>query len=450
MSGSAMHDGPVELLQRLIRFDTSNPPGNERPCIEWARDLLEQTGCSVRIVARDAERPSLVARLAGEGRAPGLLLQGHVDVVPAEGTWSHPPFGGEVADGYVWGRGALDMKGGVAMMIDAFLRAAEAGVPPPGDLVLCLLSDEEGGGDFGARFVVEQHAELFDGVRFAIGEFGGFTMDVAGRRFYPIMVAEKQLCSLRATLRGPAGHGSLPIRNGAMGRLGRLLSGLDRRRLPVHVTPVVRSLIEAIAREAPPATRLPLQALLRPRLTDRVLDRLGDRGRLFDAQLHNTASATVVRGGYAHNVIPGEVSVDLDCRLLPGFRPDDVFRELRALAGVEIEFEVVRYDPGPPAPDQTLFDTLAGILHELDPQARPVPLLLPGVTDGRFFARLGIQTYGFLPMQLPPEMRFLELVHGKDERIPVDALEFGTSAIRRLLERLGERTPPAADARSGL
>jgi acetylornithine deacetylase/succinyl-diaminopimelate desuccinylase-like protein len=298
--------------------------------------------------------------------------------------------------------------------------------------------------------VVEQHAELFDGVRFAIGEFGGFTMDVAGRRFYPIMVAEKQLCSLRATLRGPAGHGSLPIRNGAMGRLGRLLSGLDRRRLPVHVTPVVRSLIEAIAREAPSATRLPLQALLRPRLTDRVLDRLGDRGRLFDAQLHNTASATVVRGGYAHNVIPGEVSVDLDCRLLPGFRPDDVFRELRALAGVEIEFEVVRYDPGPPAPDQTLFDTLAGILHELDPQARPVPLLLPGVTDGRFFARLGIQTYGFLPMQLPPEMRFLELVHGKDERIPVDALDFGTSAIRRLLERLGERTPPAADARSGL
>jgi len=436
-----MHERPVELLQRLIRFDTSNPPGNERACIEWARDLLEEAGCRVRIVARDPERPSLVARLAGDGSAPGLLLQGHVDVVPAKGTWSHPPFGGEVVDGYVWGRGALDMKGGVAMMLSAFLQAAGADAPPPGDVVLCLLSDEEGRGDFGARFMVENHPELFDGVRFAIGEFGGFTMDVAGRRVYPIMVAEKQLCSLRATLRGPAGHGSLPVRDGAMGKLGRLLSALERRRLPVHVTPVARSLIEGIAAEAPPATRLPILALLRPRLTDRVLDRLGERGRLFDVLLHNTASATVVRGGHAHNVIPGEVSVDLDCRLLPGFRPDDVFRELSALAGVPLELEVVRYDPGPPAPDLTLFDTLGAILRELDPEARPVPLLLPGVTDGRFFARLGIQTYGFLPMQLPSKMRFLELVHGVDERIPVDAVAFGTTAIRRLLERFGNARP---------
>ena len=436
-----MHERPVELLQRLIRFDTSNPPGNERACIEWARDLLEENGCSVRIVARDPERPSLVARLSGDGRAPGLLLQGHVDVVPAKGTWSRPPFGGEVVDGYVWGRGALDMKGGVAMMLSAFLQAAGADAPPPGDVVLCLLSDEEGRGDFGARFMVENHPELFDGVRFAIGEFGGFTMDVAGRRVYPIMVAEKQLCSLRATLRGPAGHGSLPVRDGAMGKLGRLLSALERRRLPVHVTPVARSLIEGIAAEAPRATRLPVRALLRPRLTDRVLDRLGERGRLFDVLLHNTASATVIRGGHAHNVIPGEVSVDLDCRLLPGFRPDDVFQELGALAGVPLELEVVRYDPGPPAPDLTLFDTLGAILRELDPEARPVPLLLPGVTDGRFFARLGIQTYGFLPMQLPSKMRFLELVHGVDERIPVDAVAFGTTAIRRLLERFGNARP---------
>ncbi len=441
MTAADVHERPVELLQRLIRFDTSNPPGNERACIEWARDLLEQNGCSVRIVARDAERPSLVARLAGDGRAPGLLLQGHVDVVPAEGTWSHPPFGGEVVDGYVWGRGALDMKGGVAMMLSAFLQAARADSPPPGDVVLCLLSDEEGRGDFGARFMVENHPELVDGVRFAIGEFGGFTMDVAGSRFYPIMVAEKQLCSLRATLRGRAGHGSLPVRGGAMGRLGRVLAALDRRRLPVHVTPVARTLIEGIAQKAPPATRLLLLALLRPSLTDRVLDRLGERGRLFDALLHNTASATVVRGGHAHNVIPGEVSVDLDCRLLPGFGPDEVFRELRALADVEIEFEVARYDRGPPEPDLTLFETLAGILRELDPEARPVPLLLPGVTDGRFFARLGIQTYGFLPMQLPREMRFLELVHGENERIPVDAVAFGTSAIRRLLERFANAVP---------
>jgi acetylornithine deacetylase/succinyl-diaminopimelate desuccinylase-like protein len=434
---------PVELLQRLIRFDTSNPPGNERVCIEWAQQLLEAGGCTVRIVAQDRERPNLIARLRGEGRAPALLLQGHVDVVPATGSWSRPPFSGDLAGGYVWGRGALDMKGGVAMMLAAFLQAAEAEARPPGDVVLCLLSDEEAGGDYGARFVVENHAELFDGVRYAIGEFGGFTMEIAGRRFYPMMVAEKQLCSLRATLRGPAGHGSLPVRGGAMGRLGRLLAAIDRGRLPVHVTPTVRSMIEAIAAEAPPATRIPLRGLLRPRLTDTILDRLGDRARLFDPLLHNTASATVVRGGQAHNVIPGEVSVDLDCRLLPGFGPDDVAQELRTLAEVEMDVEVLRFDPGPPAPEMTLFDTLGSILRELDPSTRPVPLLLPAVTDGRFFARLGIQTYGFLPMQLPEEMRFMELIHAEDERIPVDAIDFGTSAIRRLLDRFGDATVAA-------
>jgi acetylornithine deacetylase/succinyl-diaminopimelate desuccinylase-like protein len=404
-SEATIHERPTELLQQLIRFDTSNPPGGERECIDWVKRLLEARGVTVQVLAQDPERPNLVARLKGTGDAPAFLLQGHVDVVPAAGKWSHPPFAAEVADGYVWGRGALDMKGGIAMMLAAFLQGADSDTPPPGDVVLCLLSDEEGGGDYGARFLVENHADLFDGVRYAIGEFGGFTMEVAGRRFYPIMVAEKQLCSLRAILRGPAGHGSLPVRHGAMGRLGRLLTALDRRRLPVHVTPPVRSMIEAIAADAPPAMRIPLRALLRPRFTDTVLDRLGQRARLFDVLLHNTASATIVRGGEAHNVIPGEVSVDLDCRLLPGFRPPDASEELRALSAVEVDFEVLRFDPGPPAADVSLFDTLGGVLRELDPSARPVPLLLPGVSDGRFFARLGIQTYGFLPMQLPDEMR---------------------------------------------
>jgi acetylornithine deacetylase/succinyl-diaminopimelate desuccinylase-like protein len=446
MGEAGAREGPVELLQQLIRFDTTNPPGGERQCIEWMRQLLERRGCSVRIVAHDADRPDLIARLPGEGRAPGLLLQGHVDVVPARGKWSHSPFGGEIADGYVWGRGALDMKGGVAMMLAAFLEAVEADAKPPGDVVLCLLSDEEAGGDLGARFLVENHADLLEGVRFAIGEFGGFTMDIAGRRFYPVMVAEKQLCSIRATLRGQAGHGSLPVRDGAMGRLGRFLAALDRGRLPVHVTPVVRSMIDAIGAGLPVTLAAPVRALLHPRLTDRVLDLLGDRAAFFDPLLHNTASATIVQGGHAANVIPGEVSVDLDCRLLPGFKPENVFDELRRLARLDIDFEVLRYDPGPPAPDMDLFDTLGNILRELDASARPIPLLLPAVTDGRFFARLGIQTYGFLPMQLPAEMRFMELVHAENERIPVDSLEFGTRAIRKLLDRFAEGDPNTSHA----
>jgi acetylornithine deacetylase/succinyl-diaminopimelate desuccinylase-like protein len=437
----ALHERPAELLQRLIRFDTSNPPGNERPCIEWIADVVREVGIEPQILARDPARPNLIARLPGDGAAPPLVLQGHVDVVPATGAWSRSPFGGEIVDGYVWGRGALDMKGGVAMMLAAFLRAAAADTSPPGDVVLCVVGDEETGGDLGARLLVEEHAELFDGARFAIGEFGGFSLKLMGRRFYPVMVAEKQLCRVRATLRGRAGHGSLPVRHGAMGRLGRLLAALDRHRLPVHVTPVVRSMIEAIAAEVPAPAGVPLRALLRPRVADRVLDVLGDRAGFFDPLLHNTASPTIVEGGQMPNVVPGEVSLVLDCRLLPGFGPDDVFAELRASAGVEMELEVLRFDPGPPAPDMALFDTLAGILRELDPAGRPIPLLLPAVSDGRFFARLGIQTYGFLPMQLPREMRFMDLIHAEDERIPVESLEFGTTAIRRLLERFGRAAP---------
>ncbi len=431
----ALQDRPLELLQRLLRFDTSNPPGNERECIEWINGLLEALGCEVRIVAQQPECPNLIARIAGRGESPPLLLQGHVDVVAARGEWQHGPFDGELADGYVWGRGALDMKGGVAMMLAAFMRAKASGARPPGDVILCLLADEEAGSPLGAELLVREHAELFDGVRYSIGEFGGFTMDVAGRRFYPIMVAEKQVCWTRVKLRGPAGHGSMPVRGGAMGGLGKLLHALDRRRLPVHVTPVARSMVEAIADDVPATLALPLRGLLVPTLTDRLLDVFGERGRIFDPLLHNTASATIVQGGEKINVIPDLVSLELDCRLLPGFTPEQIFAELRALSGVELEFELVRHDPASGEPDMAMFETLAGVLRELDPDAKAVPMLLPGITDGRFFSRLGIQTYGFLPMQLPPELPFMQLIHAPDERLPADTVEFGTRAIERVLER---------------
>jgi acetylornithine deacetylase/succinyl-diaminopimelate desuccinylase-like protein len=430
-----IQDRPAELLARLLRFDTTNPPGNERECIDWVRRLLEEIGCEVRVVAVDPERPNLVARLEGDGSSPPLLLQGHVDVVAASGEWRHPAFAGEQHDGFIWGRGALDMKGGVAMMLAAFMRAKAAERRPPGDVILCLMADEEAGSALGAEFLVREHAELFEGVRYAIGEFGGFRMDIAGRPFYPIMVAEKQVCWTRATMRGRAGHGSMPVAGGAMGSLGRLLAGLDGRRLPVHVPAVTRMMIEALAAELPLTLAAPLRGLLRPRITDRVLDVLGERGRLFDPLLHNTVSPTIVRGGEKINVIPGEVSVELDMRLLPGLTPEQAFAELRALTGVDAELEVLRHDTAPALPDMAMFGSLSGVLTELDRDAKAVPLLLPGVTDGRFFSRLGIQTYGFLPMQIPAEMRFMELIHAEDERLPVEAVEFGTSAIERVLER---------------
>ena len=426
---------PEELLQQLVRFDTTNPPGREAACIEFLREVLAEAGVTAELLALDPERPNLVARLPGRGEAPPLLLYGHVDVVPTAGQgWTSDPFAAEVRDGFIWGRGTIDMKGGVAMLVSAFLRAA-AGPPPPGDLVLCVVADEEAGGVFGARFLVEEHGDRFQGIRHALGEFGGFSMTLGGHRFYPVMVAEKQACRVTATVRGPGGHGSLPMRGGAMARLGSMLTVLDSARLPVHVTPPVQAMVEAIADALEPGLAGIARSLLDPEKTDATIDLLGVTGRMFDALLHNTVNATIVRGGTKVNVIPGEVEVEMDGRILPGQAPDDLLRELRALLGPDVELRVDQFDPGPEAVDLSAFETLAAVLRDADPGATPVPMVLTGVTDARFFSRLGIQTYGFLPMRFPDDLDFLALIHAADERVPVGEVEWGADRVAEAIAR---------------
>lgn len=434
-----LHRRPAELLQHLIRFDTTNPPGNERECVSFIDGLLREAGYETTVLAREPARPNLLARLPGRGAAPPILLSGHVDVVTtAAQRWEHPPFDGAEVDGFVWGRGAVDMKGGVAMMLAAFLRAKEAGLEPAGDVIFCALADEENMSGYGAEWLVNEHAEHFEGVRYALGEFGGFTLHNAGRRFYPIQVAEKQICTLRATVRGAGGHGSTPVRGGAMARLAKTLRSLDRQRLPVHVTPVVRDMVQVMAKALPLSRRAALFALLRPALTDRVLDLMGSQARLLEAILHNTVSPTILETTRKFNVIPSEIGVVLDGRLLPGQTPDDLVRELRAVGGEDIEIEVLRHDPGQIEPDLSLYPTLGRILTEADAGSVAMPLLMPGVTDGRFFSRLGIQSYGFTPMRLPAGFDFWQTVHAADERVPVDAVEFGADAVYKALERFGE------------
>jgi acetylornithine deacetylase/succinyl-diaminopimelate desuccinylase-like protein len=435
----SLYERPAELLRRLIRFDTTNPPGNERECVEWIEGVLRNAGCQTQILAKDPQRPNLLTRLEGRGEARPLLLYGHVDVATVEGqSWQHPPFGGKLVDGWVWGRGALDMKGGVAMMLSAFLRAKTEGLTPAGDVLLLILSDEEMGGVYGARYFVNEHPEIFEGVRFAIGEVGGFTLHVGGRRFYPIQVAEKQICRVRATIRGPGGYGALPVRGGTMAKLARLLERLDGVRLPVHVVPVMRDMIEAMADALPGEPGETFRRLLDPAHTDEILDRMGEAGRLFDALLHNTANATVVRGGGPKpEVIPSEATVDMDGRLLPGYTPENLLAELYGVLGPEAELEVREYWPGPTESDATLFELLSTVLRKVDPEGVPVAWMLPVATDGRTFAALGIQTYGFLPMTLPPGFDLARTIHGADERVPAEALTFGADAIYQVLRRFG-------------
>jgi acetylornithine deacetylase/succinyl-diaminopimelate desuccinylase-like protein len=431
-----IYERPAELLQNLIRFDTTNPPGNEAECIGYIDGLLRELDIETTLLEKVPNRPNLVARIIGDGDAPPLLLQGHVDVVTTKGqNWTQPPFCGDIIDDYVWGRGALDMKGGVAMMLAAFMRAKSEGVSLPGDVIFCALADEEAGGKVGAGFLVEEHAELFKDVRYSIGEFGGFTLPIGGKRFYPIMAAEKQICWLNATVRGPAGHGSMPISGGAMAKIGAALTALDRHPLPVHITPVFRQMIEIISAELSFPTNTLLRQLLNPRLTGRVLKLMGDQGKIFSPLVRNTVSPTIIQGGNKVNVIPSAITLQMDGRLLPGYSPGDMKCELQAVLGDAVELEIVRYEAGPPEPDMSWFDTLAGILKEADPEGIPVPLLLSGVTDARFFAQLGIQTYGFLPMQLPEDFKFTQTIHAADERIPVKAVAFGADCVYKALQR---------------
>jgi acetylornithine deacetylase/succinyl-diaminopimelate desuccinylase-like protein len=430
-----IYQRPAEILQNLIRFDTTNPPGNEAACVAYINSLLKNAGFETTILSRTPNRTNLIARLKGQGSAPPFMLYGHVDVVTTAGqAWTHPPFEAKLVDDCVWGRGALDMKGAIAMMLSAFLRAKAEGLTPAGDIVLAILSDEEAGGDYGARFLVENHPQLFKGIRYALGEFGGARIYLRGKKLYPIMVSEKQICWMKAIVRGPGGHGSFPMRGGAMAKLARLLQQLEQRRLPVHITPVARQMIEGMASAFSFPASLILSQLLNPVLTDMLLRLLGTKAKGLEPMLRNTVNATIVRGGEKINVIPSEITLELDGRLLPGFKPDDMMAELRKLISREVELELVRHDPGPAEPDMGLFDMLAGILREADPGAHPFPTLLPGVTDGRHFSRLGIQTYGFTPMNSPQGVDLLQLAHGANERIPIESLDFGTDAIYKALQ----------------
>lgn len=434
--GNLYYKNTVKLLSRLIQFDTTNPPGNDAECMAFIKNILNEAGFETILTGKDEEHQNLVARLKGRGTAPPLLMYGHIDVVSTEHQeWKYPPFDGRITEGCVWGRGALDMKGAVAMMLSAIIRAKKEEFVPGGDIILCIVCDEEAEGTYGAKYMVENYPDLFKGVKYAIGEIGGFTLHMGNKKFYPIMIAEKQRCCIRAKIKGPGGHGSMPMRGGAMAGLSKILNILDKRRLPVHITSPVRKMIRSLASNMPFPANVILRQLLNPVMTDLILNLLGDNGKLFDPILHNTVNATIVRGGSKINVIPSEIVLEFDGRILPGYKLEDILNELQILLGPGVELEVTAYDKGPPEADMGLYQTLSDILKVGDGEGISIPFVASGVTDSRFFSQLGIQTYGFTPMILSKDINFSKLLHGANERVPVASLEFGTNLILELIKR---------------
>lgn len=433
------------LLQALLRIDTTNPPGNEIAAAEHLERSLAEDGLDSEIIESAPGRANLICRLPAAGQPTGgpLLLAGHLDVVPAGdlARWTHPPFSGTLADGMIWGRGAVDMKNMVAMSAMVLKLLARHGSTLRRDVILAAVADEEQGCSYGSRFLVESHADKVR-AELALGEVGGFPQRAGKATIMPVQTAEKGVCWLRATARGPAGHGSIPRSDSAVLHLAAALQRLGATRLPQHNTPVVEQFIRKVASLQPLAERIVLPRLLTPQLSSLLLDRVfpdKEQARLFDALLRNTATPTVLEAGSATNVIPDAASAEIDGRLLPGRTADDLIRELRALIGHEIELEVIREAPGavnhPHA--SPVWDAIERAVARHRPKLPVVPYMIPGFTDGQQFSRLGTRWYGFSPvwLDLDSGIRFSDLFHGYDERIPEDGFHWG---LRLLFEVVHE------------
>ena len=425
----------VTNLSRLIQIDTTNPPGNELPAVMAVKDILDAAGFppdTVKILESGPNRANLVARLKGDGSQRPLLLSGHLDVVMVEREhWTHDPFGGEVIDGMLWGRGALDMKGFLTMYMEVFLELFRRKIPLKRDIILAAIADEENGFTYGSKFLAEQHPALID-AEYGFTEGGAFAYQLGKFKLIPIQVAEKGICWLKATARGKPGHGSMPHSENSVLLLAQALEKLRRaRHLPVHLTPTFLKMLDAVATQARSPIRQ-LSGLLRsPLLMGLLLDNLkGDAASILRAFVSNTVSPNMLQAGSKLNVIPSVAEAGIDCRLLPGQTPETVIKELHHVVGDAIEFEAVYATGGAEFSTETpLYKLMERKALQIDPAGIVIPMLMPGATDACQYQKAGIKVYGFTPGVLPPGMQLLQLAHGHDERIPISFIETGLPVL---------------------
>jgi acetylornithine deacetylase/succinyl-diaminopimelate desuccinylase-like protein len=418
----------VDLCRDLIRIDTTNPgddsgPG-ERKAAEYVAEQLAAVGLHPEIYESVPGRASVVARWGSGDRDP-LLVHGHLDVVPAQAAdWSVDPFGGDLVDDYVWGRGAVDMKDFDAMVLSVVRARQRAGADPARPVLLAFTADEEAGSGRGAHWLVDEHPDLFEGVREAVGEVGGFSTEVGGQRLYLIESGEKGMAWMRLTARGTAGHGSMRHPDNAVTALARAVAAVGAYDWPVQPGPSMQLLLETIRDLTGAAGADP----------DELIAAFGPAARMIGAGIRNTTNPTQLRAGYKTNVVPGEATAHVDGRYLPG-QDEEFARVMRELVGPDIEITVETGDTAVETEfSGDLVDAMVTSLHAHDPDAAVAPFLMSGGTDGKAWSRLGIRSFGFTPLRLPADLDFTALFHGVDERVPVDALEFGARVLDTLLD----------------
>ncbi len=428
-----VRDEATRYLQDLIRIDTTNPPGNEIKAAEYLAGVLKREGIEPTILESAPGRGNLVARLKGDGRAAPLLLMVHIDVVPAEADqWTHPPFGGDIADGFLWGRGTLDTKELAAMelMVLLMFKRDAARKPLARDIIFMANADEEAGGRLGAGWMVKEHPDLIR-AEYAINEGGGFGLDILGQRFFTCQVAEKGTARFAMRTRGRPGHGSQPHRDSSVLKLADAIQKIGAAEFPHHATATVKLFIESVAAKLGKPYERDLLALLDAKKYRAMMERLPlDEGMrsMFYAMLHNTVTPTMLHAGSKVNVIPSVAEAKCDARVLPGQSSHDLLHELRAVIGNDVEIEFMDDTPALESAYQTpLFDTIARVMARHQPKAPVLPYLVVGATDARHVCKLGTHVYGFSPMLAPTSE--LDRVHGHDERISIDNLAFGTRVL---------------------
>ncbi|HET7386600.1 MAG TPA: M20/M25/M40 family metallo-hydrolase [Nocardioidaceae bacterium] len=426
----------VDICRDLIRMDTTNygdgsGPG-ERKAAEHVATLLDEVGIESELFEGAPGRTNVVARWGGESSgstdAP-LLLHGHLDVVPADAAdWQVDPFSGEIRDGYLWGRGAVDMKDFDAMLLSIVRARTRAEAVPERPIVLCFTADEEAGGHQGAEQIVVQRPDLLEGCEEGIGEVGGFSATVRGQRMYLIEAAEKGMAWMRLTATGSAGHGSMRHPDNAVTRLSEAVARIGRHEWPVRLTPAMRTLLASVGEIAGSEAT--------PENAEALVQEFGSAARMIGAVIRNTVNPTMLQAGYKVNVVPGEASAHVDGRFLPGYE-DEFFETLADLVGEGIEIEYVsRQHALETSYDGHLVDAMTASLVAEDPDARVAPFLMSGGTDAKHWKKLDVRCFGFTPLRLPADLDFTALFHGVDERVPTDALEFGARVFDRFLDRV--------------
>ncbi len=423
----------VDICRDLLRIDTTNygdgsGPG-ERKAAEHVAALLDEVGIESELFEGERGRTNVVARWGGtdSSRDP-LLLHGHLDVVPADADdWAVHPFSGEIRDGYLWGRGAVDMKDFDAMLLSVVRARARAGALPQRPMVLCFTADEEAGGHKGAEQIVLKRPDLLEGCTEGIGEVGGFSTTVRGQRFYLVEAAEKGMAWMRLTAEGNAGHGSMRHPDNAVTRLAQAVARIGAHTWPVRLTPSMQVLLSAVGEVAG------VEAT--PENAEELVEEFGSATRMLGAVIRSTTNPTMLDAGYKVNVVPARATAHVDGRFLPGYE-DEFFATLAELVGEGVTVDYVSKQTGLETSfDGDLVDAMTASILAEDPDARVAPYLMSGGTDAKHWDKLGVRCFGFAPLRLPAELDFTALFHGVDERVPTDALEFGARVFDRFLEQ---------------